>query len=201
MNIKRIKYKAIDSTTKVREAFEFFKNSFLFTRQKEDSEFLPMHEIYQMMIDNINQTFMFQFVATHENIVVGCVIASVIDGEMFIPVLAVDHKYRGSGIASKLLAKITRMAKRAQANIIKIIPSFVSAPYFIKRGFVGYAFVQVPPPANIEHIKAANLSNLELVSASENVAKFNFPVLDKQLLRPFKVIPGTQISVIFEKNI
>ena len=104
--MKGLKIKPIRNIIEVRETFDFFKGSFLHMTETEASVFLPMHEIYQTMVDNLENKKKIQYYAMMDEKVVGCVIGMVDDAapnEMFLSVIDVDYRLRNAGIATKLL--------------------------------------------------------------------------------------------------
>lgn len=189
--MKGLKIKQIRNILQVRESFEFFKKSFLHMTQTEASAFLPMHEIYQTMVDNLNSKFKLQYFAELEDKVVGCVIAMVDKekpSEVFLPVIAVDYKLRDAGIATLLLEEITKSLKKAKFNRIKVRSSATSAGFFIRAGFTTYLYIMAFKPNSVEDIKNANINNLPCVGTDQQriTLKFIAPAIDNKLILPFK---------------
>lgn len=205
--MKGLKIKPIRNILEIRETFDFFKGSFLHMTETEASVFLPMHEIYQTMVDNLDNKYKIQYYASIDDKVVGCVIGlldKAIPNEMFLPVIAVDYKLRNSGIASKLLNLITKKAKSYKINRLKVNSSESSSGFFEKNGFNIYLYITSYSPHTLQDIKNANENHLEIINENEEdlVIKFIAPKIDNRLLIPFKrKLKDFESEFIMEKRI
>ena len=205
--MKAVKIKPIRNILEVRETFDFFKGSILHMTETEASVFLPMHEIYQTMVENLENKKKIQFYAMMNEKVVGCVIGMIEDAspnEMFLPVIAVDYKLRDYGIASKLLSIITKRAKSYKIKRLKVRSSSASSGFFERNGFKTYLLITTYPPHNIEDIKNANENDLEIVTEDidEICVKFIAPKIDEKCILPFKrKLKDLETEFIMEKQI
>ena len=77
--MKSVKIVPINDLIEVHTAFNFFKANFFRTVQTELIAFLPLSEIYQTMLDNMQEDNKLQFLALAEELPVGCVICQKVD--------------------------------------------------------------------------------------------------------------------------
>lgn len=205
--MKGLKIKPIRNIIEVRETFDFFKGSFLHMTETEASVFLPMHEIYQTMVDNLENKKKIQYYAMMGEKVVGCVIGMVDDAapnEMFLPVIAVDYRLRDAGIATKLLETIIKRAKAIKVSRLKVRSSASSSGFFKRNGFNIYLYITCYAPLTFEDIKKANQNGLAIVAedAEEGVVKFIAPKIDEKYLLPFKrKLKDMESDFMMEKRI
>ena len=202
--MKKLKIKPINNIIKVKEAFDFFKDSFLHMTQTEASVFLPMHEIYQTMVDNLESKTKIQFYAELDEKIIGCVIGNIKREEMFLPVIAVDYRLRDSGIAAQLLYAVSLYAKKYKVKKLTVRSSVSSSGFFKRNGFNCYLYITAYPPQTTKDIKDANKDDLPIMAEDENqqMVKFLTPKIDNKYILPFKrKLKNLDFDFMMEKRI
>ncbi len=204
--MKNLKIKPIKNVMEARNSFNFFKNSFLQTSETETNGFLPLHEIYQAMVDNLALKKKTQYYASIDDQVVGCIIGvqnEITTNELYLPIFAVDKKFRKTKIATTLLEELERKAKKLKYSCLKVKTSNSSSGFFFKAGFSLFLYVKAPNNT-IDEIKKANKDNLEIVKVYEenNCIKFATQNYDEQLTLNFKEgLSNPEMALWFEKKI
>lgn len=203
--MKGIKFLPINSVGDIKESFDFLRQCVFQTCATECSFSLPMHEIYQTMMQNLEDRCCLQFRAEYDKQVVGCIVAAKInDYELFLPVIAVDSKFRGKGIAKQLMALLSKHAKKAGIKTYKVDADIINSGFFLKEGFTPYLYIRAIEPSTTEDIKQANTSQLELIVQFpfDNTVKFALPDMDKKWLQPFIVkLKDFQAKFTYERDV
>lgn len=203
--MKGIRFLPINSVSDVKESFDFLRKCVFQTCATECSFSLPMHEIYQTMMQNLEDKTPFQYFAEYDKQVVGCIVgAKINDYELFLPVISVDSKFRGMGIAKKLMATLSKGAKKAGLKQYKIDGDIINPVFFIKEGFSAYLYVKAVAPYTITDIKDANGGQLTQIAQFpfDNIVKYAIPSIDKKWLKPFITnLNDFQAKFTYERNI
>ncbi len=205
--MKGIKIKPIKTSSDVKSVFAFFKRSYLDLTETATTFSLELHETYEGMLANLNRKEKLQFCATLNDEVIGCLIAfpsTERENALYIPVLAVDHNYRSSGIASRLLEELQKGIKGFPYNFLRIPALETDYDFFAKRGFNLTVGVKTYPPRTTQNILDANLANLKPLEEVNGKVKIRFaaPSFDEKLIMPFiRKLQNVKIEYIFEKQI
>lgn len=203
--MRGIKFLPIKTVGDVKDTFDFLKKCAFRTCETECSFSLPMHEIYQAMMQNIEQKNNIQFCAVHDKTIVGGIVAAKLnDQELFLPVVAVGAKFRGKGIAKRLMLLLTKSAKKAGFKQFRTDADINNPGFFIKEGFTPYLYVKATSPTTIEDVEEANSDNLEKISLLpfDDMIKFAVPDTNKKWLKPFIAgLSDFQAKFTYEKQI
>lgn len=157
------------------------------------------------MMQNLEEKYPIQFCAEYEKQIVGCIIAARIDShQLFLPVIAVNPKFRGKGVAKQLLSSLTKNARKLGLKTYTVDGLTISPEFFIKQGFTPYVYIKAVAPSTLADIKLANTNDLKLVAQFpfDNTIKFAIPSIDKAWLEPFITnLKDFQAKFTYEKNI
>lgn len=200
-----IKFLPINSVGDIKNSFDFLRKCMFQTCASECSFSLPMHEIYQTMIQNLEDKCALQFYVEHNKQVIACIVATKInDYELFLPVIAVDVKFRGRGIAKKLLAILSKHAKKSGLITYKVNADILNPGFFINEGFASYMYIKAVDPSTLADIKDSNSLELEQVAQFpfDNIIKYAIPSMDKKWLKPFVTnLKNFKAKFTYERNI
>ncbi len=205
--MKGLKIKPIRKICDVKAVFAFFKRTYFSLAQTENNVFLPLHETYEGMIENLDRKEKLQFFAELGGEVVGCLIAipsNETPNTLYIPVVAVEANLRSSGVASELFTALQTSLKKCHYTMMRIPAVEGSAAFFKKRGFILRLQVKAYPPHTTEDIRRANKSGLEAIEdiAGKIKVRFAVPSFDEKLAMPFiRELGKVKIEYIFEKKI
>lgn len=202
--MKSVKIVPINDLIEVHTAFNFFKANFFRTVQTELIAFLPLSEIYQTMLDNMQEDNKLQFLALADELPVGCVICQKIEKTtLAMPVLAVRHEYRGMGIARKLLEEIEKHAKKKGFLRIKAKSTQTSIKFFAKHNFKPFLYVSLKDESSAEKFKADLGDEFALASGRSSKLKFLMPKSydEAHLLKLQKKYGGCPIEIYYEKQL
>lgn len=203
--MKTIRYLPINSISDIKESFDFLRKCMFQTCATECSFSLPMHEIYQTMMENLEDRIPVQFFVERDKQVIGCIVgAKINEYELFLPVIAVDPKFRGMGIAKKLMALLSKNAKKVGLRQYKIDGDIINPGFFIKEGFSPYLYVKAVQPLTIADIKDANTGELAQIAQFpfDNIVKYVIPSVDKKWLKPFIAnLKDFQAKFTYERSI
>ena len=205
----KLKFRKIKNESMVKDLFASLSEIIKEDLVNGDINFPPLHEVYNLMIENVKRNSGFQFCCEYSKITLGFVISSVsqIDPEMlFIPVLCVNNKYRNNGIANELLKEVEGLAK--QNGLKKIRMSYSpSGKHFCQKN--GYKLrLEICVPENIGESENNIIQNLQAEYISSK--KYNNKIylvfsLDKDnpslLSKLSKSIKGATANFVFEKEI
>lgn len=208
-NMRSLKIICINDLIEVHTAFNFFKSNFLKTTQTEVLAFLPLSDIYQSMVDNMQQNSKLQLLAILDDQPVGCVICQPLEGKkglLAMPILAVKHEYRGAGIATKLLEEIEKNARKK--NYFRLITkgTETSISFFKKHNFQPYLYVTLDNEIDPDDFKDDLPNEFILTTEYANVdthLKYMMPEntdenIFKSLTKKYKKI---NFEIYFEKRI
>lgn len=205
INMRGIKYLPIKTVNEVKETFDFFKKCAFHTCETECSVSLPMHEIYQAMMENVETKTNIQFYAVYEKEIIGSIIAVKLnDKELFLSIVAVSSKYRGKGIAKRFMTILAKSAKKEGFKNLQINADANNSGFFLKEGFVPYLYVKASSLTTIEEVEDANHDGLEKVALFpfDNMIKFAVPDTNKKWLKPFiSCLSDFQAKFTYEKQI
>ncbi len=207
--MKTVKIEPITDLVQVHTAFNFFKGSFFQTTQTELLAFLPMSEIYQSMIENIQTKNKIQFLAVTDDEPVGCVICQTVEnnkGLLIMPILAVKHEYRGEGIATLLLEALMKQAKKKKFTRLKSKSTETSVCFFNKHGFKPFLYAKMNNKTEYLAFKKAMGKTNQLVDESIGpVVKLKYALTDEfdesTLLDVKSKFKNIKYQIYYEKNI
>lgn len=203
--MKGMRILPIKSINDVKLSFDFLRKCVFTTCATEFSFSLPMHEIYQTMVQNINRKNSIQFYCTYNKQVVGCVVGSKVNNyELFLPVIAVDAKYRGMGIAKKLFLSLSKPAKKEGLRQYKISGDIINPGFFIKEGFSPYLYIKAVFPTTLADVKDANSNLLAQITQFpfDDMVKYVIPNVDKRWLNHFtSKLNNFQAKFTYERSI
>ena len=206
--MRSVKIVPINDLEEMHDAFNFFKASFFQTVQTENIAFLPLSEIYQAMVDNMEAKRRLQFMALMDGKVAGCIICQPIDddkGALFMPVLAVNHDLRGAGIASKLLHHLEQRAAKQGYFRLKVKNTATSLNFFRKNDFEPFVYLKVSSPYTLTDVKEA--VSKEWILVEEHVGtmvevKFMLPssFTEREIRALKKKLKNFDYEILFEKR-
>lgn len=205
--MKGIKVKPIRKIADVKAVFAFFKRTYFSMTQTETNVFLPLHETYEGMIENLDRKEKLQFFAEINDEVVGCLIAipsNETPNTLYLPVVAVDRNVQGGGVASELFTALQASLKKCPYTMMRLPAIESSSEFFLKRGFTLRLQVKAYPPHTTADIRNANHAGLEPVEDIQGKIKVRFavPSFDEKLVMPFiRELGNVKIEYIFEKKI
>ncbi len=207
--MQSLKIICVKDLVEVHTTFNFFKSNFLKTTQTEVLAFLPLSEIYQAMIENMQHNSKLQLLAVVNDQPVGCVICQPLNnkkGVLAMPVLAVKHEYRGAGIATKLLKEIEKNARKK--NYFRLITkgTETSLSFFKKHNFQPYLYVtldnEIDPDDFKNDLPNEFILTTEYADIDTNL-KYMMPEHfdENQLYSLTKKYKNVKFKIYFEKRI
>jgi N-acetylglutamate synthase-like GNAT family acetyltransferase len=162
-----LKIKKIKNLNKTKEIFNFISSSFFRDSVKFGDEFIPLHELYDVMLDNLTNNRDFQFYGVYEKTTIATVVASILPYDpacLLINVLFVNGTSRERGFAKRLLQEIEMIAKQKGFERIRAVYTDSSSAFFKKYGYDLSLELAIPETHPIEEV--IKINNLNLVATS-----------------------------------
>ena len=134
----KLKFRKINKLNIAKAIFSFISDSVKSESLYGDVDFPPLHEIYDIMIDNVQNKSNLQFYGDVYNVLMGIVIASestIYPNCVMVNVLCVIKKYRKNGFAQDMLSEIERIAKKRKAKKIRMAFSKSGRAFCEKNGY------------------------------------------------------------------
>ena len=170
--MEEFKIKKIKNLNDVKEIFSFISFTFFQDSIKCGEDFIPLHELYEIMVDNLAHNKEFQFYGTYNKKVVGALVASPLPYDptcLLVNVLFVNGASRQNGYAKKLLAEIEIVAKKYGFKKIRAIYTDNSNSFFTKNKYDLYLELAIPETLSAEEVILLNDLNLKRT----NLLKYN----------------------------
>ena len=134
----KVKYKKINNVETAKEIFAFISDSVKNDIIQDDVDFPPLHEIYDILIENAQKKSNLQFYGEVYKTLLGIVVASefnIYSQAVMINVLCVLKKYRKNGFAQEFLSEIEHIAKKRKAKSIRMAYSKSAKNLALKNGY------------------------------------------------------------------
>ena len=196
----------------LKQAKEVF--SFITASQKIDSVlyenvFLPLHDLYNTIVDNVYTKSPLQFYAKREKNIIGAMVSRPLpydNTNLHLQIFSIHKQYRKNGFANAMLCETVNLAMQNHFKKIRVDHINQSAGFFEKRNFK--LFLEIFIPENLTSVVEEKIfdMNLNLTSIksynSLHIAKFEVEKYTRQILFAIKKIsPELKAKFVFEKAI
>ncbi len=165
-----IKIKKIKNLNDVKTIFNFMSSTFLQETIKYGEAFVPLHELYESMIDNLTHDKDLQFYCVVNKQPVGVVISTPLPYDskaLMLNIIAVKDEFRRSGIANVLLAEIEMIARRKGYERIRVRHNYGAERFFAKNNYALYLELAIPESLEIESVLKLNNLGLQYKSLTK----------------------------------
>ena len=166
------KIKHIKNLNDAKNIFNFISNAFFMDGMKVEEEFLPLHELYDIMLDNLSRDKDLQFYGVLNKNIVSAIVCSPAPQEkttLVINIIHVRNNIRQMGIGNYMLAQAEMLAKRKGYKKIRIICHNNFQMFFLKHNYKLFLELAIPETLPMEDVLKINNLNLQYSS----LIKFN----------------------------
>lgn len=205
----KLKIKKLKKLNQVKEAFSFISASQKIDAMFYDNCFLPLHDLYDTMIDNMASKAPLQFYAKLEKFIIGAMVSSPLpydNTSLYLHVFSIQKQFREKGFAKTMLFETLNLATKNNYRNIRVDYNMQSASFFEKRSFKLFLEILIPNNSNSFVEKQIWDMNLNLVNIksykSLHIAKFEVEKYTRKILNMIKNIsPDLKAKFVFERNI
>lgn len=163
------KIKSLDDTKKV---FSFISSNIFQDILRNGDEFVPLHELYESMIENLVKNKDLQFYGTLGKNIISAVVSRVLPYDpkcLVVDIITVKDIFRHNGFANLMLAEIEMIAKRLGFERIRVLYNHNACPFFKRHNFELFLELAIPETLQIEDV--IKINNLAL--QSKKITKYN----------------------------
>ncbi len=206
--MEEFKLKKIKNLDDVKKVFNFISSTIFHDILTHGDEFVPLHELYESMIENLVKNKELQFYGTLGKNIVAAVVSKVLPYDqkcLQLDIITVKDIFRRNGFANVLLAELEMIAKRRGFERIRVLFNHAAKPFFKRHNFELYLEIAIPETLEIESVIKINnlaLEHRNITKYNEiNFVEYSVANADKRILRYIsKNTPLVKASYIMEKN-
>jgi len=170
--VEEFKLRKIKNLEEAKKVFSFISSSIFQEVLRNGDEFVPLHELYESMIDNLVRNKDLQFFGSLGKNIVAAVVSSVLPYDpncLVINIITVKDVFRRHGFANVLLAELEMIAKRKGFERIRVLYNHTAQHFFKKHNFELLLELAIPESLQIEDV--IKINNLAL--QYKNITKYN----------------------------
>lgn len=205
--MEELKLRKIKGLDDIKKVFNFISSTIFNDILKNGDEFVPLHELYETMIDTFVKNKEFQFYGTIGKEIAGAVVATILPYDpkcLMIDIITVSEKYRRNGIAQVMLAEFEMVAKRKGFERVRVLHNHVAKPFFVRNNYDLFLELAIPESLEVEDVIKLNnlaLSYSKITKFNQiNFVEYNIDVADKRIKRYIsKNTPLVKANFIMEK--
>lgn len=170
--------------------------------------FVPLHDLYELMIENLSKNKELQFYGTFDKYIMACTISTplIYDTKtLSIDVIYVSSPYRRNGFAKMMLAEIEMIARKMGYERIRTKFSPKLNLFFASNGYELFLELAIPESLDIEDIMKINNLSLKYNRINKynniNFVEFNVSEVDENILKYIsKNTPLVKANYIYQKT-
>ncbi len=205
--MEEFKLKKIKKLDDVKKIFNFISSAF-YQESIFGEAYIPLHELYEIMVENLVRNKELQFYGVLNKEIIGAVISNVLPYDpkcLEVNILAVRAPYRRSGFASVLLAEIEMLAKRKGFERIRVKHNCGVENFLTKKNYNLLLELAIPETLEIENVLKLNDLALQYVNLTKfnniNFAQYRVENADKRILKYISSnSPLVKATYIMEKQ-
>lgn len=191
-----------------KKIYNFVTNSLYYETCTHEEYFIPLHDLYELMIENLSKNKELQFYGTFDKYVMACMISNplIYDAKtLSIDVIYVSSPYRRNGFAKMMLAEIEMIARKMRYERIRIKFSPKLNLFFAKNGYELFLELAIPETLDIEDIMKINNLSLKYNRINKynniNFVEFKVSEADENILKYIsKNTPLVKANYIYQKT-
>lgn len=205
--MEELKIRKVKNLDDVKKVFNFISSAIFNDIMKNGDEFVPLHELYETMIDTFVKAREFEFYGTIGKNIVAAVVSTVLQYDpkcLELHIITVNENFRRSGIAQLMLAELEMLAKRKGFERIRVLYNHSAKPFFERNNYSLLLELAIPETLEIEDV--IKLNNLALTSSkilkynNINFVSYDIEVADKRIKKYIsKNTPLVKANFIMEK--
>lgn len=207
--MEELKVRKVKNLDDVKKVFNFISSAIFNDVLKNGDEFIPLHELYETMIDTFVKSRELEFYGTVGKTIVGAVVSTVLPYDpkcLFVDIITVSENLRRKGIAQELLAELETIAKKKGFEKMRVLHNSHARPFFERNKYSLKLELAIPETLEIEDV--IKINNLALKSSNIlkfnniNFVQYNVSVADKRIKNYIaKNTPLVKANFIMEKKI
>lgn len=202
------KIKKIKNLNDTKKIYNFMTNSLYYETCTHEEYFIPLHDLYELMIENLSKNKELQFYGTFDKYIMACTISTplIYDTKtLSIDVIYVSSPYRRNGFAKMMLAEIEILARKMGYERIRTKFSPKLNLFFAKNGYELFLELAIPETLDIEDIMKINNLSLKYNRINKynniNFVEFNVSEVDENILKYIsKNTPLVKANYIYQKT-
>ena len=207
--MQKLKIKKLKNLKHAKSVFNFISASHKTDAMLFDNLFLPLHDLYNKIIDNTFARSQFQFYAKVDKNIVGAMVSSPLtydNNNLYLEVFSIQKQFRHNGFAKIMLNKTLYIAENNNFKKIRVDYTHQSASFFQKNDFKLFLEIHIPNylKQNLKQIcLSMNLNLVDIINSdSLIVIKFEADNYDMKILNIIKrTEPTAKAFFVFERNI
>jgi len=202
-----LKVRKVKNLDDVKKVFNFISSAIFNDVMKNSDEFIPLHELYETMIDTFVKSRELEFYGTVGKNVAGAVVSTVLPYDpkcLFVEIITVSENYRRNGVAQELLTELEEIATKKGFERMRVLYNTQAKPFFERNKFSLLLELAIPETLEIEDV--IKINNLALKSSNIlkynniNFVQYNVSIADKRIKRYImKNTPLVKANYIMEK--
>lgn len=205
--MEEFKLKKIKKLDDVKKIFNFISSAF-YQESIFGEAYIPLHELYEIMVENLVRNKELQFYGMLNKEIIGAVVSNIVPYDpkcLEVNIIAVRSSFRRSGFASVLLAEIEMIAKRKGFERIRVKHNSGVEHFLTKKNYKLLLELAIPETLQIEDVLKINNLALQYENLTRfndiNFVEYSVENADKKILKYISSsAPLVKASYIMEKS-